>query len=71
MGGAEYLGRCAAPKVFVQSTHDQYGPRAELEAAFAGWAAPKRIIWIEAADHFFAGGLEALEKQVAAVAAEL
>ena len=71
MGGAEYLGRCAAPKVFVQSTHDQYGPRAELEAAFAGWAAPKRIIWIEAADHFFAVGLEALEKPAAAVAAEL
>jgi hypothetical protein len=55
----------------VQSTHDQYGPRAEMEAAFAGWAAPKRIIWIEAADHFFAGGLEALEERVAAVAAEL
>jgi alpha/beta superfamily hydrolase len=71
MGGAEYLERCATPKVFVQSTHDQYGPRAEMEAAFAGWAAPKRIIWIEAADHFFAGGLEALEERVAAVAAEL
>ncbi|MGO9013217.1 MAG: alpha/beta hydrolase [Bryobacteraceae bacterium] len=71
MGGAEYLERCAAPKVFVQSTHDQYGPRAELEAAFARWAAPKRIVWIEAADHFFAGGLEALEERIAAVAAEL
>jgi len=71
MGGAEYLESCATPKAFVQSTHDQYGPRVEMEAAFARWAAPKRIVWIEAADHFFAGGLEALEEQVAAVAAEL
>ena len=71
MGAMDYLERCATPKVFLQSTHDQYGPRAELEAAFARWAAPKRIEWIEAADHFFAGGLEALEDRVAAVAAEL
>ncbi len=70
MGGMEYLERCAAAKIFVQSTHDQYGPRAELEAAFTRWAAPKRIVWIEAADHFFTGGLEALEDCVAAVAAE-
>jgi alpha/beta superfamily hydrolase len=71
MGGAEYLESCTIEKVFVQSTHDQYGPRAELEAAFARWAAPKRILWIEAADHFFAGGLDALEERVAALAAEL
>jgi len=71
MGGTGYLANCATPKVFVQSTHDQYGPRTELETAFAGWAQPKRIVWIEAADHFFAGGLDALEEQVAAVAAEL
>jgi alpha/beta superfamily hydrolase len=71
MGGTEHLERCATPKVFLQSTHDQFGPRADLEAAFARWAAPKRIEWIEAADHFFAGGLDALEERVAAVAAEL
>ena len=71
MGAAEYLERCATPKIFVQSTHDQFGPRADLEAAFSRWAAPKRIEWIEAADHFFLGGLEALEERVAAVAAEL
>ena len=71
MGGAEYLECCAAPKVFMQSTHDQYGPRAELEAAFARWAKPKRIFWIESADHFFSGGLDALEEQITAVAAEL
>ena len=68
MGGAEYLEHCATPKIFVQGTHDQFGPRADLEAAFARWSPPKRIEWIEAAGHFFAGGLEALEERVAAVA---
>ena len=71
MGRAEYLERCATPKVFVQSTHDQYGPRPDLEAAFANWAGPKRIEWIEAADHFFAGGLDELEARAAAVAQEM
>lgn len=71
MGGAEYLERCANAKIFVQSTHDQFGPRADLEAAYARWAAPKRILWIEAADHFFSDALDALEERVAAEAADL
>ncbi len=71
MGGTEYLESCAIKKVFVQSTHDQFGPRTELEAAFARWATPKRIEWIEAADHFFADALDTLEERVAALAAEL
>ena len=28
------------------------------------FASPKRLHWIEAADHFFAGGLEELEERV-------
>jgi hypothetical protein len=71
MGGAEHLERCPIEKVFLQSTHDQYGPRAELETAYARWAPPKLIEWIEAADHFFSGALDALEERVARVAAEL
>ena len=63
-GGADYLEHCRAPKVFLQSTTDAYGPRAELEEQFRGFAEPKRLIWIEAADHFFAGALDAFEEQV-------
>ncbi len=29
-----------------------------------GVSEPKRLIWIEAADHFFAGALEELEERV-------
>jgi alpha/beta superfamily hydrolase len=66
MGAADYLEACAVRKIFLQSTHDEFGPRAELDALFARWAEPKELIYIESADHFFAGGLEVLEEQVAA-----
>jgi len=60
----EYLESCTAPKIFIQSTHDQYGPRADLEARYQCFAEPKHLIWIEASDHFFADGLEELEEAV-------
>jgi len=63
-GPAEYLETCASRKIFIQSTHDQYGPRGELEAIYAKLPEPKELIWIEAADHFFAGALEELEERV-------
>jgi alpha/beta superfamily hydrolase len=63
-GSTEYLGQCRVPKIFLQSTHDQYGPRAELEAQFASFAEPKKLVWIEAADHFFAGALDSFEGEV-------
>ena len=62
-GSPDYLENCTVRKIFLQSTRDQYGPRAELEAMYERFAAPKQLHWIEAADHFFAGGLEELEEQ--------
>lgn len=63
-GGSAYLETCRSPKIFIQSTHDQFGPRAEFEPAYERFAEPKQLIWIEAGDHFFAGGLEQLEETV-------
>jgi alpha/beta superfamily hydrolase len=60
-----YLTTCAVPKLFIQSTVDEFGPRAELEALFATISDPKELIFIEAADHFFAGSLEKLEETLA------
>ena len=62
------LATCSANKVFIQSTHDEHGPPREMEAFYAQVAEPKRLIWVEAQDHFFAGGLDVLEKRVAALA---
>jgi alpha/beta superfamily hydrolase len=63
-GGHEYLETCPVPKVFIQSTHDEHGPRPELETLFARFADPKRLIWVEASDHFFAGALDQLEDEI-------
>jgi uncharacterized protein len=62
--GVGFLSRCSRPKFFIQSTHDEHGPREQLEGLFAGFAEPKRLIWVEATDHFFAGGLDRLEEEV-------
>ena len=69
-GSTEYLEACSTPKVFIQSANDPFGPRPELEARYARFAPPKRLIWVEAADHFFAGGLEEFEARVGETAAE-
>jgi alpha/beta superfamily hydrolase len=63
-----FLAACATPKVFVQSTHDEFGLPPEMNALYSQVARPKKLIWVEAQDHFFAGGLDELE---AALGAEL
>ena len=64
MGDAGYLHTCGAPKIFLQSTRDQFGPRAEFEELYKKIAEPKRLEWIESGDHFFAGALDELEEAV-------
>jgi uncharacterized protein len=64
LGPTDYLETCPVPKIFIQSTNDQYGPRQELEALYQRVQGPKQLHWIESTDHFFAGGLEALEERV-------
>ena len=60
-----FLEGCTVPKVFVQSTHDQFGPISELEPLVASLAEPKKLIQVEAEDHFFAGALDVLEREIA------
>lgn len=59
-----YLAGCAIDKVFIQSTHDEHGPKLDLEKHYARFAEPKQIHWVEAHDHFFAGSLDAFELAV-------
>ncbi|MGH9646887.1 MAG: alpha/beta hydrolase [Bryobacteraceae bacterium] len=62
-----FLEGCTVPKVFVQSTRDQYGPISELEPLIASLAEPKKLVLIEAEDHFFAGALTELEREIASL----
>ena len=58
------LGDCEIPRVFIQSTHDEFGPPAAMESYFANLKGPKELIWVEASDHFFAGALDQFEEAV-------
>jgi len=58
------LGNCTCPRFYIQSTRDQYGPVPEMEQYFARLPEPKRLIWVEAQDHFFAGALDRFEEAV-------
>lgn len=69
-GRFDYLAHCPVPKFFVQSTNDEHGPKRELEAAFEWFAEPKRLEFLEAGDHFFAGSLDKLEEAIFAIAHE-
>jgi alpha/beta superfamily hydrolase len=62
MGSADYLETCTVPKIFIQSSHDEFGPRPALDALYARLPEPKQLIYVEAADHFFAGALNELEE---------
>jgi len=58
------LDTCTTPRVFIQSTRDQSGSVEQITSIVAALPEPKKLILIEAQDHFFAGGLDALEAQV-------
>jgi uncharacterized protein len=52
-----FLVECAKPKLFLQGACDQYGARERLESLFAKLPEPKKLVFVEDADHFFAGKL--------------
>lgn len=57
----DFVYQVRAPKYFVQSTNDEFGPRAELARFFEGIPEPKYLDWVPASDHFFKGSLDAYE----------
>ena len=59
-----FLDTCTVPRVFIQSTNDEYGPLEEWRALIAALPEPKQAIEIEARDHFFADALDNLEAAI-------
>jgi uncharacterized protein len=60
-----YLRECAKPKLFLQGTQDQFGARDRLEALYVMLPEPKRLVFVEGGDHFFAGHLDAMTAALA------
>jgi alpha/beta superfamily hydrolase len=59
-----YVEACTKSKVFIQSTHDEHGPKQELSALFDALPEPKKLVWVEAEDHFFKGALDQFEQAI-------
>lgn len=58
------VGHSSLPRIFIQSTHDEFGPMPAMQAYFDALSQPKELIWVEAQDHFFAGALDLFEQAV-------
>jgi len=56
-----YLRGCGKPKLFLQGGNDQFGSRANVESLIAALPEPKRLVFVEGADHFFAGHLRQVD----------
>lgn len=61
------LEGCSTPRIFIQSAHDEFCSVADIEAVVSNLPEPKRLVLIEAQDHFFAGGLDQLEAAVSSL----
>ncbi len=60
----DFLRECTKPKLFVSGSRDQYAPPATLEKLVDTFAMPKKLVRIEAGDHFFAGRLREMREAV-------
>lgn len=61
----DFLRDCKVPRIFIQSTNDEHGPKPELQAMVNSLAEPKQLLWVDAEDHFFKNGLDDFESLIA------
>jgi alpha/beta superfamily hydrolase len=51
----DFMPQCQGSKLFISGDHDQFGPREVMETVLETATEPKRMFWVEGADHFFQG----------------
>jgi uncharacterized protein len=59
-----FLETCTKPKLFISGSRDQFASKAKLEALVAPLPEPKKLVIIEAADHFFEGRLREMREAI-------
>jgi alpha/beta superfamily hydrolase len=60
-----FLSDCRTPKLFLSGDRDQFADPHSLERVVAAAADPKQLVFIPAADHFFTGSLEPMQRALA------
>jgi alpha/beta superfamily hydrolase len=66
-----FLQDVRKPTLIVQGTHDAFGPKDAIQGVFASLAGPKRLEWIEGADHGFNTRLDELQETLRAFLTEI
>ena len=66
----EFVYQIQIPKYFIQSTEDEFAPRAEFTDFYETLPEPKYLDWIESADHFFRDNLDGYEAVVERIGRE-
>ena len=59
-----FLQEVRKPKLLVQGTKDQFGSREKVEKLFSSLQDPKRLRFVEDADHFLTGKLAELQSEI-------
>jgi uncharacterized protein len=59
-----YLWNCVKPKLFVHGANDEHGARPKVEELVAALPGENRLVFVEDADHFFAGHLAQLDRAI-------
>jgi alpha/beta superfamily hydrolase len=59
-----FLLNSRKPKLFVEGTEDEFGPRDEVEKLIASLPPPKELCWVDGVDHFFTGKLDRVEEVI-------
>ena len=62
----EFLRTSTKPKLFVSGSRDQFAPPGTLETLVAAFPEPKKLVRIEAGDHFFEGRLREMRDSIEA-----
>jgi alpha/beta superfamily hydrolase len=66
-----FLAKCTVPKLFISGDHDEFGPREKLTGVWESAPEPKRLVWIDGADHFFQGTAESPGPKLAIMQMEM
>lgn len=62
----DFLSDCSKPKLFVSGARDQFSPSLKLREVVNSVPEPKKLVFIEGADHFFEGRLRELRESIEA-----
>ena len=59
-----YLQSCNKPKLFVHGANDEHGARHRVQHMVSTLPGENKLVFVEDADHFFAGRLEQLDQAI-------